>query len=84
MAEPVKPVDAKENRGTRFYYFISDIQGLFLILALVGAFLIGTGYKSDPVNLVYAISGYVCVVLGVVAIAVLAYFDIRHRSLVSK
>jgi hypothetical protein len=84
MAEPVKPVDTNETKESRFYYFIHDIQGLCLILALVGAYLLGAGYQANPINLAFVISGYFCVAAGVIGIGVLAYFDIRHHSLVSK
>ncbi len=83
MAEPVKPVDAKQsNQGSRFFYFINDIQGLFLILALVGAYLLGAGYQNN--NVAFIIPGYLCVILGVVAIGLLAYFDVKHRQSLSK
>jgi hypothetical protein len=84
MAEPVKPVDAKQPETSRFYYFINDFQGLFLILALVGAYLLGAGYQQSPISLAFIIPGYLCVILGVIAIGVLAYFDIKHRQSVSK
>ncbi|MCH3908868.1 MAG: hypothetical protein LKF75_01675 [Bacilli bacterium] len=88
MAEtaPVEKKDEKKQISAkdRFFYFVNDIQGLLIIVALIGAFLLGHGYTSGGADLAFIIPGYICVILGVVLIVLLAILDYQHRKKIAE
>lgn len=81
MAEnpATKAPSAPTSKVNPFWFYLVYCQALGIVVALIGAFLLGHGYSSNT-DMAFVIPGYLLTILGIAAVVILAVVDARHKK----